>query len=82
MGNYPQNVHRLVEDVVQLVKADVNFSDYDLDNDGFVDALFIVHAGTGAESTLDPDHIWSHRSELLLPVTVNGIKVQGYIGEP
>ena len=81
-GFYPQNVHRLVEDVVQLAQADANFSHYDLDNDGYVDALFIVHAGPGAESTLDPDHIWSHRSELFSPVIVNGVKVQGYTIEP
>ena len=81
-GIYPRNVHRLVEDVVQLAGTDVNFSDYDLDNDGYVDALFIVHAGLGAESTLDPDHIWSHRSELMFPMTVAGVKVQGYTMEP
>jgi immune inhibitor A len=81
-GLYPQNVHRLVEDVVQLAGADANFSDYDLDNDGFVDAPIIVHAGLGAEATLDPDHIWSHRSELMFPMTVSGVKVKGYTMQP
>ncbi len=81
-GGYPQNVHKLVEDVVYMAQADVDFADYDLNNDGYVDALFIVHAGTGAESTLNPDHIWSHRSSVFPPISVSGVNVSGYTMEP
>lgn len=46
-GTYPNNVQKLVEDAVILADAttSIDFGQFDTDNDGFVDALFIVHAG-------------------------------------
>jgi immune inhibitor A len=58
--NYPHNSQRLVEDLVDLVDPIVDFSQYDNDSDGKVDALIVVHAGPGAEFTGSPDDIWSH----------------------
>jgi len=58
--NYPHNSQRLVEDLVDLVDPIVDFSQYDNDSDGKVDALIVVHAGLGAEFTGSPDDIWSH----------------------
>lgn len=59
-GTYPHNSQKLVEDLVDLADPVVDFSDYDNDGDGYVDALIVVHAGEGAENTGDPDDIWSH----------------------
>lgn len=58
---YPHNCQKLVEDLVDIADADVDFSQYDNDGDGYVDALFVVHAGPGAEYTGDPNDIWSHK---------------------
>ena len=41
--------------------ADVDFSLYDNDGNGFVDAFIVVHAGEGAEETGDSGDIWSHK---------------------
>lgn len=61
-GAYPYNAPRLVEEAVDAAEAaGVNFSDFDNDGDGFVDTVFIVHGGRGAEATDDPDDIWSHK---------------------
>jgi len=46
--DYPQNVQGLVEEAVTLANPYVDFSQYDNDGDGYVDHLFIVHAGPGA----------------------------------
>jgi immune inhibitor A len=59
--NYPQNAQKLVEDLVDLVNPTVDFSQYDNDSDGYVDALIVVHAGQGAELTGSPNDIWSHK---------------------
>jgi immune inhibitor A len=59
-GTYPHNSQKLVEDLVDLADPAVDFSDYDNDGDGYVDALIVVHAGQGAEYTGDTDDIWSH----------------------
>jgi immune inhibitor A len=77
-GAYPHNVKKLVEDAIEAASADVNFRDYDSDNDGVVDAIFIVHAGRGAEETSNTTDIWSHRWNLDIPVTVDGVKVIDY----
>jgi len=47
----PGNAQKLVEDAVAAVDGVVDFSQYDNDGDGYVDALFVVHAGPGAEYT-------------------------------
>lgn len=80
-GSYPQNAQKLVEDTVDLAAPYVNFADYDNDGDGFVDALFIVHAGPGAEATGNVNDIWSHKWEIS-PKTVDGVKVKDYSMEP
>ncbi|MBU0518491.1 immune inhibitor A, partial [bacterium] len=59
-GSYPQNSQRLTEDAVAAADPDIDFSQYDNDNDGYVDALFVVHAGPGAEQTGSTANIWSH----------------------
>lgn len=77
-GDYPHNAKRLVEDAVKAADADVNFADYDSDGDGIVDAIFVVHAGQGAEETGDKGAIWSHRWALDNPVSVDGVSVLDY----
>ncbi len=61
LGGYPQNSQKLVEDLADIADPFVDFSEYDNDYDGYVDALIVVHAGQGAEFTADPDDIWSHK---------------------
>ena len=51
----------LVYEAVKAADADVDFSDYDMDNDGYVDVVDIVHQGTGEEASSDETDIWSHR---------------------
>ncbi len=63
-GNYPNNVQGIVVAACNLADPMVNFADYDNDQDGIVDAIFIVHAGPGAEETGNPNHVWSHQWQL------------------
>ena len=81
-GSYPYNAQKLVEDAVNAANPYVNFADYDRDGNGFVDALFVVHAGSGAEETGDPCDIWSHRSVTHSYVYVDGVKAYDYSTEP
>lgn len=67
--SYPNNARRMAEDAVAAAKASGVVFDPALDKfgDGTITALFIVHAGRGAEE-LSPAirnrHIWSHKWEL------------------
>jgi immune inhibitor A len=81
-GGYPHNSQKLVEDLVALAAPHVNFSDYDNDGDGIVDALVILAAGTGGEVTGDSDDIWSHAWAVPTPVAVDGVAVSGYFIAP
>ena len=83
-GSYPQNSQKLVEDLVDLADPLVDFSQYDNDSDGYVDALVVVHAGPGAEfPPYSPDDIWSHKWSVPWPWTAaDGVKVRDYTMQP
>ena len=49
-----------IEDVIARADPTVNFADFDGDGDGFVDALWLIHAGPGQEETHNLNDIWSH----------------------
>ncbi len=84
LGNYPQNSQKLVEDLVELVDSAVDFSQYDSDLDGFVDALIVVHSGTGAEFSGSPDDIWSHKWSVPYPFKLSdeGVGIKHYTMQP
>jgi immune inhibitor A len=91
-GVYPKNAQKLAEDAVLAADPYVDFSQFDndgpdgiphsSDDDGYVDAVFIVHAGPGYEETHNPDDIHSHQWSTRNPVTVDGVKVSTYSMEP
>lgn len=81
-GSYPHNAQKLAEDAVWAVNSSVDFSQYDNDGDGTVDALFIIHAGRGAEYSGSVNDIWSHAWECQVDPYVDGVWVNGYSMEP
>ncbi|HHT9114734.1 MAG TPA: M6 family metalloprotease domain-containing protein [Candidatus Wunengus sp. YC65] len=54
----------LVYEAVKAADAAVDFSAYDMDGDGYVDAVNIVHQGKDAASSGNSTDIWSHRWSL------------------
>jgi immune inhibitor A len=80
-GSYPRNAQRLVEDVLTLANPSVNFTPYDNDGDGVIEALIIIAAGSGAEVTGNTSDIWSHKWAIA-PRTVDGATVRGYFMAP
>ncbi len=91
-ANFPHNVLGIIQDAVMLADGDVDFSEFDTDGDSYVDALFIVHSGPGAEATGSADDIWSHKCSFsdvhnYYPqspeyILVDGVKVDVYSMEP
>lgn len=55
------NARTMALDAALAADPDVDFGPYDNDNNGFVDAFIVVHAGAGAEVTGDVNDIWSHK---------------------
>ena len=82
MGDYPRNSQGLVVDLVPMADPYVDFSLYDNDGDGVVDALFLVHAGRGGEQTGNTDDIWSHAWAIPIDLYADGVQIYGYSIEP
>ena len=78
-----QHVRELVRAMVDSIEArGFNWSLYDNDNDGYVDALNLLHQGEGAE-TGDHSNIWSHKWSLgNLAVTYDGVTISNYTMNP
>ena len=55
-----QRPHEMVMEACRLVDGSVDFSKYDLDNDGEVDNVFVFFAGLDEASGASEDHIWAH----------------------
>ena len=81
-GNYPNNAQRLTEDAIAAADPLVDFSQFDNDNDGYVDALFVVHAGVGRESSGSSNDIHSHAWSISSPQSRDGVTIYGYSMEP
>jgi immune inhibitor A len=80
-GTYPQNVQKLVEEVIAMADPHINFADFDNDGDGTVDALVLICAGTGAETTGNVNDIWSHKWGIT-PQTRDGVSISNYFMAP
>jgi M6 family metalloprotease-like protein len=76
----------LTREAILAADADgVDFSLYDNDGNGYVDGLFIVHSGPGAESgysTYPWSHAWSLTGAGLAAVYTDGVTVNRYSMEP
>ncbi|MBF8274282.1 MAG: peptidase, M6 (immune inhibitor A) family [Magnetococcales bacterium] len=83
---FPNNGQGLARDAVQAaLNAGVKFEGFDVLGEGFVTALFIVHAGQGAEVTKSKGDIWSHKWGIPGGIEVDkrtSLKVMTYLTVP
>ncbi len=80
--SYPHNCQKLTEDAVAAVAAYVDFSEYDNDNDGYVDSVIVIHTGTGAEMSGNSNDIWSHKWQTRSQPFYNGVRIRSYTIQP
>jgi immune inhibitor A len=55
----PNNDYGMFRDAISACDGVVDFSRFDLDGDGYVDMLWLVHAGPGGETTTSRRDLWS-----------------------
>jgi immune inhibitor A len=83
IGNALPNAQTMARDALIAADPTVNFTPFDNDGNGFVDAFIVVHAGTGAETNSNPGDIWSHKWTLDGGArNVDSTKVFGYLTVP
>ena len=61
---YDRHPAELVIETVAAADAAIDFSEYDSDGDCYVDAVVIIHQGSGEEAGGPADDIWSHQWDL------------------
>ncbi|MBR0181108.1 MAG: M6 family metalloprotease domain-containing protein [Prevotella sp.] len=79
-GWFDKNVGELVEEACKGVADKVNYADYDWDNDGEVDQVFMLYAGRGENDYARKDSavIWPHMASLILDWDYkDGVVIQG-----
>ena len=54
----------LVTEAVTAADATVNYADFDNDNDGNVDGVYVIYAGYGEEAGAPTSTIWAHAWEI------------------
>jgi M6 family metalloprotease-like protein len=62
--------------------AGVDFSQFDSDGDGWVDALCVIHSGYGEESTGDSNDVWSVKGSMPSVIAKDGVNMRPYHSEP
>lgn len=65
-------------EAVNLAASAVNYADFDNDNDGTVDGVYIIYAGYGEEAGGSADCIWAHAWNLITPIVKNGKTISKY----
>lgn len=86
-GNDMWDEDQAPEDMVvhacQGLDSEINFADYDNDNDGYVDNVYVFYAGQGEASYGSEDTVWPHSWELSSAkpskvLTLDGKKIDRY----
>jgi immune inhibitor A len=73
---------RLARENVQQVDQLINFDDYDLNQDGHIDAMFMVHAGPDGADDGNVNHCWSHAISSFNYQTNDGVVIDGVTNVP
>jgi len=83
-GDGVSNCATLARWAAQQIAADpnINFADYDSNNDGIVDGFHFIFAGRCQASGGGAGTIWSHKSQFNPPVSKNGKTISIYSCSP
>mgnify|MGYP002854250880 CR=1 FL=1 len=74
-----QYAYNIFLSAVQKANPTVDFSQYDLDNNGAVDLIYFIYADTPSSSdSSSPNHIWPHRSSFYTYMKYDGKYIRDY----
>jgi len=78
VGNNGGGVDKLVENAAKNLLSGLDLSDWDLNGDGILDRLLVLHSGNAQESGGPSDSIWSHFSTLSSPIEIGEWEIKHY----
>lgn len=76
-----ENAALMIYDACKGLDDQINFKDYDLDGDGYVDNVFVFYAGYGEASYGSANSVWPHQWNLTsagLSLTLDGVRINKY----
>ncbi|WP_177303071.1 M6 family metalloprotease domain-containing protein [Methylobacterium sp. 174MFSha1.1] len=83
---FPRNVPGLLQEILGRYCATNSLKPFDLNGDDYLDGLFLIHAGSGAEAATDAAQrkalIWSHKWTLPQPFVNDGVNAYAYFTAP
>ncbi len=68
----------LAESAIRSIPNEIDFSKYDLDNDGNMDRLLLLHTGSPQETSGRSSDIWSHFQYLAEPIVKENTSIGHY----
>ena len=76
------NPKEMIAEACALADSEIDFSQFDMNNDGIVDAVHVIFAGAGEASTGETDAIWPHRWNFYpsdsFNITFDGVSLKDY----
>lgn len=70
-----ERVPNLVSDACELIKDSVDFSQYDNNDDGYVDLVYVIYAGYGQSMGAANETVWPKTTYVSIGKAYNGKKV-------
>ncbi|HJN70118.1 MAG TPA: immune inhibitor A, partial [Candidatus Thalassarchaeaceae archaeon] len=78
-GSDGKGVESLLSSVVSEVLSGENLAPWDLNNDGVLDRVLLIHSAPPQESSGNSNSLWSHFSLLDDPLTVGEWEIEHYV---
>ncbi len=76
--SFESNIQDLVSECSMNLISNIDLSKWDLNDDGIVDRLLLIHSGQPQESSGNSNSIWSHFSGLDEPVILSEWSIEHY----
>ncbi len=80
-NNHNLNVRELIIEAANAANADVNYLDF-ANSSNQLENFHVIFAGYGQEAGGGIDCIWSHKWQLVSPITLDGVRVSIYSCSP
>jgi immune inhibitor A len=80
-GTYPNNARKLVEDTIDIAIADpaIDWTSFDINNNGNIDNIIVVHAGAEAAWSGATNLFWAHSSTITTTKYAQGKSINKYV---
>ena len=81
MGN-EANAFQMIIDACQLLDKEIDFTQYDVDKDGFIDNVYVYYAGKGQADGGPAYTVWPHAGDIYTKlnktIELDGVKLDHY----